>query len=359
MTTQTLRRQAGRPLLAGLMVIGVIASGMFVSSAVEGAESLYAPHTAVRIRQELQNWAEAHDVPAPERTRLLAEWDTNTSASQSASALLERALTIWSGMNPAVSPVLEACRELERADAASLAGLVSRVPDSDFLSANLRAYIGRSLAELRLYDEALAALNSVPPELAIDPASLLFYRAVAAQGILETPTALSSLNLLLDRTEQVPTRYATVAELMRLELDDLQPQSLPEVARLMSDSERRLDLGRAGEQVQGVQERIVATLDELIKKIEAQQGGGGGGGSGASNSNQSSSGADDSRVKGATAPGETDSKKFGKEGTWGDLPEKQQAEAKNLINREFPSHYRQAIETYFKKLAGRPAAPEK
>lgn len=354
-------RQGGtlQRLATGWLVVGLLTNGLFSTSAVGAEESVYAPQSAARIRQELQNWAGNHNVPEAERDRMLAEWETHTSASQSASTLLVRTLEAWSQVNPAVAPLLEVCRHLDRADAPALAGLISRVPDSDFLSANLRAYIGLSLAELRLYDEALAALNSVPPELAIDPASLLFYRAVAAQGILETPTALSSLNLLLDRTEQVPARYATVAELMRLELDDLKPQSLPEVARLMSDSERRLDLGRAGEQVQGVQERIVATLDELIKKIEAQQGGGGGGGSGANNSNQSSSGADDSRVKGATAPGETDSRKFGKDGTWGDLPEKQQAEAKNLINREFPSHYRQAIETYFKKLAGRPAAPEK
>jgi hypothetical protein len=107
-----------------------------------------------------------------------------------------------------------------------------------------------------------------------------------------------------------------------------------------------------------VQDKIVAGLDELIKKLEAQQGGGGGGGAG-SNSNESSSPADDSVIKGSTAPGETDPKKFSKEGEWGDLPAKQQAEAKNLINRNFPSHYGQAIETYFKKLAGRPAAPEK
>jgi hypothetical protein len=111
--------------------------------------------------------------------------------------------------------------------------------------------------------------------------------------------------------------------------------------------------------VQGVQERIVSELDELIKKIEAQQSGGGGGGGNSSNSNDSSGPAGDSSVKGATAPGETDKKKFSKEGQWGDLPEKEQAAAKNLINRNYPAHYRQAIETYFKKLANRPAPADK
>ena len=41
------------------------------------------------------------------------------------------------------------------------------------------------------------------------------------------------------------------------------------------------------------------------------------------------------------------------QGQWGDLPPRQEAKAKQLIGREFPSHYRQAVEEYFKKLAGR------
>ncbi|OYW21514.1 MAG: hypothetical protein B7Z55_05715, partial [Planctomycetales bacterium 12-60-4] len=214
-------------------------------------------------------------------------------------------------------------------------------------------------AEQRMYDEALTQLSAVNLEQAIDPATVLFYRAVASHEILEIPQAISALDVLQNQTAQVPVRYTTIAELMRDELEGLETQSLGEVARLMHDSERRLDLGRTGERVQGVQDRIVSTLDELIKKLEAQQGGGGGGGGSSNNSNQSDAGADDSRVKGATAPGETDDKKFKKEGKWGDLPEKQQAEAKNLINRDFPSHYRQAIETYFRKLAGRPAPVDK
>src|SRR5581483_5620223 len=149
---------------------------------------------------------------------------------------------------------------------------------------------------------ALTLLKPVDLKQAIDPAGVLFFRAVSAQGILEIDTALDSLDSLLHRTERVPARYQATATLMESELSRVKEKSLDEIARLMSDSERRLDLGRAGEKVQGVQERIVSELDELIKKIEAQQSGGGGGGGSASNSNESSGPAGDSSVKGATAP---------------------------------------------------------
>ena len=263
-------------------------------------------------------------------------------------------------VDPALAGFEQSCQDLSTANVEALVALANRPTADSFEKNTLNSYLGRCLAEQRLYDEALTQLLLAEPEQAIDPAAVLFYRAVAAQEILQIPTALTALSQLLDQTDQVPPRYSSVAELMRAELEGLESQSLGEIARLMNDSERRLDLGRAGENVQGVQDRIVSNLDELIKKLEAQQGGGGGGGgSGANNSNESSSGADDSRVKGSTAPGETDPKKFNKQGNWGDLPPKEQAAAKNLINREFPSHYRQAIEVYFKKLAGRPAPADK
>ena len=63
-------------------------------------------------------------------------------------------------------------------------------------------------------------------------------------------------------------------------------------------------------------------------------------------------------MKGATAPGEVDKKDIGNKAGWGSLAPKKAAEAKNVINRNFPSHYREAIEQYFKKLANRPAGKE-
>jgi hypothetical protein len=126
----------------------------------------------------------------------------------------------------------------------------------------------------------------------------------------------------------------------------------------MADSERRLDLGRAGEKVQEVQEKIITDFDEIIKKEEQQQNGGGGGGGSSEGGNSNNPGggaADDSSVKGAEAPGEVDKKQFELKGKWGDLNDKEVTKAKNILNKNFPSHYEQAIEKYTKKMATRHA----
>jgi hypothetical protein len=236
--------------------------------------------------------------------------------------------------------------------------LTAVVGSSPLMRQNLQFWVARRLIEAAWYEEAESLLAQVSPTVAVDPAGYFYCRAVAGQALLNLPLAQAAVDALLHRTESVPVRYRATATLLETELQGIEEKSLGETARLMSDAERRLELGRAGEKLQTVQERIIANLDELIKKLEAQNQGGGGGGSGGGeggSQNQGGSPAGDSSVKGATAPGETDPKKFSKDGRWGDLPEKEQAEAKNLINRQFPGHYSQAIEQYFRKLATRPA----
>ena len=58
-----------------------------------------------------------------------------------------------------------------------------------------------------------------------------------------------------------------------------------------------------------------------------------------------------SRAASAAGPGEVTKKNIGSESGWGDLPPKQREEAMQQIGRDFPSHYRDAIEEYFRKLA--------
>ena len=50
-------------------------------------------------------------------------------------------------------------------------------------------------------------------------------------------------------------------------------------------------------------------------------------------------------------PGEVAKKNIGSESGWGDLPPKEREEAIQQIGRDFPPHYRDAIEQYFRRLA--------
>lgn len=314
------------------------------------AEEVYAAPRVDDVRGKVLVWAaEQPGVDAAKQAALQQIWTGDTPLP--ADELLDRVIESFSVLHEGVARLIDPARSAEPV-AISMELLGQGTP---FFKANIGLYVGRLYIERRMYDEANEVLTAVDIKEAVDPACLLFHRAVASQALLEIKPALESLDALLKRTENVPVRYSATAVLMQTELQNLQEKSLGEVARLMSDSERRLDLGRAGEKVQGVQDRIIANLDELIKKMEAQGGGGGGGGAGQNNSNQGGSPANDSQVKGATAPGLVDPKKLSKQGAWGNLPEKEQAKAKNIIFRNFPSHYRHAIDAYSKKLATRTA----
>ena len=54
---------------------------------------------------------------------------------------------------------------------------------------------------------------------------------------------------------------------------------------------------------------------------------------------------------GGKAPGNVTQKNIGNKSGWGDLPPKQREEALQQIGKDFPAHYRDVIEQYFRKLA--------
>lgn len=336
----------------------LLLAGLAATVPIRAAETVVlAPMEIDEARLHVLAWVAEQPTKDPARTDRLKTLWAGLEPGDSAEELLEVVVQSFAIFDEPTARLLGECQLPALSLTPPSADVLKRPGLEEFYLQNLRLYYGRYLADRLMYDEASDVLQSTDVRHVVDPASLLFYRAVAAQAVLNVKPALAAIDQLLKQTEGVPVRYRQTAILMQAELAELEEKSLGEIARLMSDSERRLDLGRSGEKVQGVQDRIIADLDELIKKIEQQQGGGGGGGGSSGNSNESNSAADDSRVKGTTAPGEVDKKDFSKQGRWGDLPEKEQAKAQNLINRNFPSHYRQAIESYFKKLANRPAKP--
>jgi hypothetical protein len=271
-----------------------------------------------------------------------------------AEALFELTVRSFAQADEATAKLVEACHLQHVTLLPPEAKLLEQEGAGRFYVANMSLYYGRYLAHRQMFEESLDALEKTSIADVVDPASLLFFKAVCQHHLLLKTDGLATIEQLLKNTEAVPVRYATVAALMQFDLEALRDQSLDEVARKMIDVERRLGLGRTGQKVQKKEDEIIVTLDELIKKVEEQNGGGGGGGPGGQ-SNRSASPADDSRIKGSTAPGKVDPKKFKNEKEWGDLPDKVRAKAKELIAREFPAHYRDAMDEYSKKAANRPA----
>jgi TolA-binding protein len=141
---------------------------------------------------------------------------------------------------------------------------------------------------------------------------------------------------------------------MVADIDPLKTDSLDEVARMMNDVHRRLDLGRAGQRVRDEEQEIVDKLDKLIEKIEQQMQ------QQQQQQQQQQSGSpqqaqnqamQDSQIAGGSGPGDVDNKDIGDRAGWGNLPPAERQEALQRLTEELPSHYREVIEGYFRQLA--------
>jgi hypothetical protein len=332
----------------------VLIVGASLAPAADRAD-LYAPRTADQVRQDLLGWLSRHGVTNEKTVSSILElWAPSTTPVPSRQ-VFDRLIQSFALADPTIRQFVSACQP--GASFRSLPKpLLTQDESDEFLTAHLRLFYARALTQATMYDEALTVFSRIDPAKVVDPATCLFYRAVCEHQLLRKKEGLETLDKLLHKTEGVAEPYSQVANLMQDELSGLDDRSLSGVSRKMQDSERRLDLGRGGQRVQKVQDEIIESLDEIIKRkqqqldqqqSQSQQQ--------PNNSNQSNRPAEDSMLKGATAPGNVDPNKKKKAGTWGGLPPKAATEAENRLNREFPSNYRRAVEEYFKKLANTPA----
>lgn len=212
---------------------------------------------------------------------------------------------------------------------------------------NLRLYYARWLVRENLFDEAAQQLTSIQLENVVDPAAMLFYQAVVAHRLLDKEQCVTTSNKLLEHAGKIPRRYEQMARLLSADIQPLKIDSPDEIARLMSDVERRLELGRAGKRVRKQEDEIVAKLDKMIKQLEEQlkqqqqqqpQGQGG-------------NPLEESRAAQMQAPGDVESKDQENRADWGNLPPEQRRSTLQQISRELGAHYREVIEEYFRKIA--------
>ena len=236
------------------------------------------------------------------------------------------------------------------------AGYVAMESLPKSLRMTTRSWLGRELVRRRLYDEALPVIAEVDPSQSISPATVLFYRGACYHALLMKEGALSDLRQLLENEQACPDRYVRTAQLMIADIKPLKEDSLDEISRLMTDVTRRLDLGRANEEVQEREQQIIDKLSKLIDKIEQQQqqqqqqnqqqadGQG-------SRQAGSATPMDDSRIAGANGQGDVERKQIDQRNGWGNLPPAERQQTLQQISRDLPTHYREAIEAYFRKLA--------
>lgn len=222
---------------------------------------------------------------------------------------------------------------------------------------SVRTWLGRELVRARLYDEALPVIAEVDPTESIDPAAVLFYRGACYHSLLMKKEALADLRRLLENEDSTPVRFARTAKMMIADIKPLKEDSLDEISRLMTDVSRRLDLGRSDEETQDQEQKIIDKLTKLIEKAEAeqkkqqQQQQGQSGGSPSDGQGGQGAPMQDSQAAGGGGNGDVDRKKIDDRDGWGNLPPAERQQALQQISRDLPTHYREAIEAYFRKLA--------
>jgi hypothetical protein len=349
-----------RPTLRGagrLLPLVVAAMAAFWGAAARaGAPDVYAPRPAEEVRGQVMRWLSQHGLQSSKMAPRIADlWAVGGGAAPGRE-VFERLIQSFCLADPDTRRFVDACSAAHPLKAFPTQEFLNRDESDEFYTIHLRLFYARALTQRLMYDEALGVFARIDAARVVDPATCLFYQAVCQHQLLKKTEGLETLDKLLHKTEGVAESYARVGALMQAELQSLDDHSLDGVSRKMHDSERRLDLGRGGQRVQKVQEEIVESLNEIIKQKEQQANPQAQPGQGDNNSNRSTGPADDSGIKGATAPGNVDKKNLKKQGAWGNLQDKEIKRAKDAINRDFPSNYREAVEQYFKKLANRPAS---
>jgi hypothetical protein len=233
-----------------------------------------------------------------------------------------------------------------------------------FFRTNVALAFARAAANKKAYEEAIDALKGVNPELAVDPASLYFFKAVSEHATMKKDAAVGSIVKLLDDVADAPSRYTMVATLMFFDMQSwaADPKDLSNIERLMDNSGRRLDLARGGEKTQDIQKKIVFRLDELIKELERRGDGprvpgcppGGEGPDSPNrpgNTNQPNAPATRSVIMGGSGKGGVDERELRKIAeSWGTLPAEKRAKVIQDITRDLPPKFEPMIRNYFEAL---------
>jgi len=301
------------------------------------------------VRGEVLAWLDEIDLAEDVAFEARSLWPVGNLRGAGGTALLDRVADTLALANPRAQALIEACNSPYAGPVPPAADWLEETSLPALLRNNLRLYYARWLAQYTLYDEVVSTLANLKTTDVVDPAGLLFYQMIAYHQLVEPDKSQLLLIQLLEQEEQLPRRYLQVAQLLRHDLASLKDESLDHVARRMNDVRRRLDIGRAGKQVQVVEKGVVDSLDRIIDKLEQQQqsqqsskpGGG----------KQSAKPMQDSQLPAMRSPLQVEQRNIGNQSGWGDLPAKERKQALQQIGREFPAHYRELIQQYFRELA--------
>jgi len=327
-----------------------------------GAQATWSAPSVAEARAQVFKWLDERKPADDVRAQVEKLWPADEKSPADNAEILDRVGATIVLVEPAAKDLVEFCATHREQILVPEFAVLKDEKLHPFVRNNLRLLLGRWLAQEKYYDESLGHIGKLEPADVVDPASLLFYQSVNHHWFLDKKEGMKTIGKLFERREELPRRYATMAMLMQADLSTLKDESLDHIARRMNDVTRRLDFGRAGKKVQGVENGVIASLDKLIEELEQQaqsaaaaaaqgQGQGQNGQRGPAQGIRSQNPASDSTPATGKGPGNVNKKGIGSKSGWGDLPAKEREEALQQIGKDFPSHYREIVESYFRKIA--------
>ncbi len=336
-------------VLVVLFILGVAARSARAELTFEPS---WQPPRYQSVRAVAIQWIDQGTFEASTRQQMRSLWPLANQQTADGTQWLDRIAETFALGDLNVRALVENCNARHQGLTPPEADRLSDENLPKILRDNMRLYYARWLVQHRFYDESISMLDDLAPDEVVDPAGLLFYRAVAHHQLVHPEESRAAVAQLLEHEEALSQRYLEIARLLQSDLKTLEDESLDHIARRMDDVRRRLEMGRAGDKVQLVENGVVDSLDKIIKKLEEQQKQS----AASAGSAQSSTPMKESRLPSMKAPMQVDQRDLGNQSGWGNLPPKEREEALQQISREFPAHYREVIEQYFRDLAN-PSEP--
>jgi hypothetical protein len=318
-------------------------------------EPSWQPIKADAVRNRLEEYLQSANVATDVQIEVRDRW--RAAAEESRGDLLERLAQSLAKADERVAELVTFCSTVgERGKKLPEFSWLADSETPQFIRHNMRLYLARWLVQQNYFDEAIAWTDGLSVDDVVAPEALLFYRAVAHHQLVEPDKADTAIGQLLEGQEKLPTRYQKLADLMKHDLEGLKDESLDHISRRMGDVRRRLAQGRSGERVQGIENGVIESLDKLIKKLEDQLQQQQAQAAAGSAKQRPTTPMQDSQIAELKAPGKVEKRDVGHKSGWGNLPDKDREKAMQEIGREFPSHYREVIEEYFRRLAAEESA---
>ena len=333
-----------RPIIACLAIVVAWATVGYAQDELK-KQATWAHPSVEQLRSRMTEWM--HTKQLEPITTAKVEMILSDANMDLAGDSLQSVCQALALIEPRVDPLLQSVHGQRRANQVQRPSLAVLDEESldPFVRNNVSLLAARWMVQNRFYDEAFGLLSLLKTDNVVDPASLLFYRALVEHRLFAKDACLKSLDRLFENESKLPRRFVQVGRIMKMDIRAMKAESLDHAARMMDDINRRISLYRSGTKVIGQEEKVIDMLDKIIENLEKQQQ------QQQSASTNPSNPMQDSRIAGGKGDGRAQSKNYGDGGDWGNLPPSKRAKAMAEMTKDLPPHYREVIEEYFRQIA--------